>query len=587
MGIGRAGPAILRTLGSLQAAVVLLLLLMTAMGSATVYESLHGTELALRAFYRAGWFRLLLWLLAANLAAALAVRYPFRRSHTPFVLAHGGLLAVLAGALLTALFGTDGQITLAEGETMAVYLTPGDEVTLERSDAERVSADLTRALSAGPVPRERTLNRRLELAGVSVEILRYAPDVVWEERVVDDAPDPHTALEVVLTGPERQHRAWVFGGESAELGGIRVRVREIGNPEAWRELLAGKAAPSRGTVQVRRGAEVYEFPLERCLGQAVPLGDTGFTVRVIRYLPHAVVGPDRTLVNASDEPVNPAIEAEIAGAGLAERRFAFARFPDFHGRGGSGPTREFTLQFRTPEDEAGEIAVELLAGPGGELAARFGGPEAATAQPLGLGQARATPWPGRTLTVTQRLDRARRRLEAVSQEPPRRERQPALYVAISAAGGREEFWLPKGSERAFEADGARCRVRYADRLRSLGFAVTLERFRIGYYPGGERPRSFESRVHFTGLARGKPRRAVIRMNRPASCRGYRFYQSSYQQQGDRFASTLSVARDPGRPVVFLGYGAVGLGMALLLARRLGASAPGGTGEAAGDGEGAV
>ena len=51
--------------------------------------------------------------------------------------------------------------------------------------------------------------------------------------------------------------------------------------------------------------------------QAVPLGDTGYTVRVLRYLPHARV-EDKTLVNASDRPVNPTIEDALFSVSALE-----------------------------------------------------------------------------------------------------------------------------------------------------------------------------------------------------------------------------------------------------------------------------
>ena len=64
---------VLRTVGSLWFAAVIMTLLMASMASATVFESINGTEMALADFYYAPWFEVLLILFALNvLAAALA-----------------------------------------------------------------------------------------------------------------------------------------------------------------------------------------------------------------------------------------------------------------------------------------------------------------------------------------------------------------------------------------------------------------------------------------------------------------------------------------------------------------------------------
>jgi hypothetical protein len=568
------GTSVLRALGSLQVAAILLVLLMVAMGSATVYESRHGSEQALAAFYGAPWFRLLLAFLAANVASAVIVRYPFRRGQVPFLMAHAGLLAVLAGALVTAIFGVDGQVTLAEGGTGSALVAPGDRLTLSRSGVEPVELDLSRSLGRGLAPVEKPAFHGLTLDGVRVQVLRFAPDVTWEQEVTDDAPEPNLALEVALHSDAGEERTWVFAGEHAQLGELHTNLRQIGDPSAWQGLLGGTPPESIGTVQVKHGENTFEFPLERCLAETLPLGDTGFTVHVLRYLPHATVGSGRALVNASDEPVNPAIEAEVAGGGGTERKIAFAKYPDFHGRASTGPAKDFTVYFVTSAALSASVPIELLAGPEGQLAVRFAGDDGRRiVQPLVVGQPLETPWAGRTLTVAQRFEHAQSQPKAVPRVPPRQEREPALCLAVTAPGLRQEFWLQKGSQRSVSVEGTIYRVLYANPMRPLGFSITLNQFRVGYYPGGERPRSFESSVRFTDPATGRDQSAVISMNRPASHKGYTLYQSSYQRNGHQTTSTLSVSRDPGRPVVFAGYAATMLGMALLLVRRL--RSPGG------------
>ena len=103
----------------------------------------------------------------------------------------------------------------------------------------------------------------------------------------------------------------------------------------------------------------------------------------------------------------------------------------------------------------------------------------------------------------------------------------------------------------------------------LGFDLTLDSFRVGYYPGGRKPRSFESSITVVDPTTGRTQSRVVSMNNPAKFAGYSLYQSSYRQEAGRSISFLSVARDPGQPIIFAGYIAVMVGMLWVLVIRIG------------------
>ena len=61
---------------------------------------------------------------------------------------------------------------------------------------------------------------------------------------------------------------------------------------------------------------------------------------------------------------------------------------------------------------------------------------------------------------------------------------------------------------------------------------------------------------------------MIEMNRELAYGGYRFFQSSYRETPGRDQTILSVSRDPGEAVVFLGYYGLVIGMIVVLATRI-------------------
>jgi cytochrome c-type biogenesis protein CcsB len=100
----------------------------------------------------------------------------------------------------------------------------------------------------------------------------------------------------------------------------------------------------------------------------------------------------------------------------------------------------------------------------------------------------------------------------------------------------------------------------------LPFELRLDAFEVDYYPGTRRPAQFRSRV--TVKSGGQELPAVIEMNRELAFGGYRFFQSSYRETPERDMTVLSVSRDPGEPIVFLGYYGVVIGMIVVFATRI-------------------
>jgi cytochrome c-type biogenesis protein CcsB len=96
--------------------------------------------------------------------------------------------------------------------------------------------------------------------------------------------------------------------------------------------------------------------------------------------------------------------------------------------------------------------------------------------------------------------------------------------------------------------------------------VKLDAFEVDYYEGTRRPAQFRSRVVVRDG--GAEKAAVIEMNRPLEHAGYKFFQSSYRETAERDLTVLSVSKDPGEPVVFLGYYGLVLGMLVVLGTRI-------------------
>ena len=100
---------------SLGASAVLIAMMMAA----TVVEKIHGTPAAFQWFYHSPLF-IVLWAVAAIAGMIYLVKAGTPKRVWTMGL-HIGLVVILAGALVTFLFGTSGMIHLREGEATAAY----------------------------------------------------------------------------------------------------------------------------------------------------------------------------------------------------------------------------------------------------------------------------------------------------------------------------------------------------------------------------------------------------------------------------------------------------------------------------------
>lgn len=128
-----------KILGSVKIAVFVLLTLVASLATATFLESIYDTPTAQYFVYRSFWFHALLSLLAMNIFFSALTRYPWKLRHTPFLMAHVGIMTMLIGSLITERRGLDGSLRISEGEvSSAVELDDSSLVMVDASTVHSV-----------------------------------------------------------------------------------------------------------------------------------------------------------------------------------------------------------------------------------------------------------------------------------------------------------------------------------------------------------------------------------------------------------------------------------------------------------------
>jgi len=116
----------------------------------------------------------------------------------------------------------------------------------------------------------------------------------------------------------------------------------------------------------------------------------------------------------------------------------------------------------------------------------------------------------------------------------------------------------KGIAKRVVIAGTPFEFKWGGRSIKLPFKIKLLEFQLDRYPGSMSPMSYASEVEVLDKTNNIHMPYRIYMNHVLNYGGYRFFQSSYDQ--DEMGTILSVNKDPGKWPTYLGYFLLGLGL---------------------------
>lgn len=122
---------ILEFFGSLQLAVITLSSLVVVLAVATFVEKGIGPVASQFGVYQTWWFYALGTLLGVNVLMAALLRFPWKRHQTGFVITHAGIIVLLIGSLISALYGIEATLGVMEGDVNHVAVKDSHHFELE------------------------------------------------------------------------------------------------------------------------------------------------------------------------------------------------------------------------------------------------------------------------------------------------------------------------------------------------------------------------------------------------------------------------------------------------------------------------
>ena len=522
--------------------MALLLSLAVVFAAGTFIESAQGTEAAKQLVYRSPWLSLLLIFLALNVAAAALDRLPWKKKHVGFVITHIGIILILAGALVTQAYGVEGQMAIQEGETTGRIILGEPMIQLVSEDQ-----GIIQTLS---LPARAFAWKGREKLGRELTLLHYYPKASRQEKI-EASSGGSAALQVALQSSFMKMDQWLVLDNPAKnriaLGPAELRFT--------REKFLAAIPSDESYLEFQFKDTTVQLPIESNLSKKVPLKGTPYQVTIERLLKDAVVEGNQ-LINRSNDWSNPAVELILEGKGIQEKHTIFSEYPDFPTLHGMKPSAAgVRIFYHRPGQETSKNELRFVWQEGKPPLYQIKGKEGISEGEATTGKEYETGWMDFKFRVEQYLPQAMIRPE-FHEEPvssQAEEHLSAVEVEVQNAGGKKTLWLGQGDHEAVSVGGKTFQVVYGLRTQPIGFRLALRDFRLENYPGTQRPASFESDVTLKDDSNGTVKDLTIQMNEPLKYRGYKVFQSGYQQPaGEPEISIFTVAKDPGIPLKYFG-----------------------------------
>lgn len=561
-----------RWLGSMPTAVTLIVTLAVILALATRYESLYNTQAAQRVFYRAWWFQTLLGFLALNLIISALSRWPWKKHHIGFVLTHVGIITILVGGVAGMWWGVEGQLIIPEGQTERLLDGGQDQIILHVPNPEQ---HVIYPVDFASRPRQETPRFTAQAAAeggpVTLTVDRYFPNAKVDERVTADGEQENPAVQLTVGDPPSNDQVWLFARDQERFGfrwgEAHLLFLEAATPEELARVLeppAPKPANYRGVLRLQFPERnvTRDIPVKAPFDQPIPVKGTPYTLTIKQYLPDFAITP-QGVQSRSEEPNNPALAFLIGDEQGAEPHLAFALHPDFetmHKSASRIPVHATYLFDATPALPPSLIGIVKAPNDAWHVVMTSADGRERKTEPLVIGQTYTHPWLHYVFSVAQAAPRARL-VQDVSKLDDE-VRNEAVHVALHNQDGRADGWVFHGNSALIPLGKREFTVSFGAARTPVPFEVKLVDFRKKTYPGLDMAESFESDVELHDAARGVTLARTISMNHPLLYRGYKIFQSGYQDATPEI-SVFSVRKDPGVPLVYMGCIVVVLGIAIM------------------------
>lgn len=592
---------------SLKLAVILLVVLIVAAITGTIYESSFDAKVARAYVYGAPWFNIWLTLLAANLAVSALSRWPWRKHHVAFLVTHLGIITLLTGSLIGRIYGTEGSITLFKGDPPSNRLLV-DERQLRVHDADGIVKGYHAEFLHHPPSPDRPRDLGLLASGARLSITNYAPalDARLSPRPIPNGGAPALHFTIATAMMNQHLDSWLLaeppehskfsmglanielkrgsanssapastsantptGPASTDLEESIFAFSKAPEEQIGRVIKGGSTGAkvrldppqsgNKGRVAISLGGNEFGFDVAESLGDEAKIGDTAFSVRVDNYWPDFRI-QDGKPGSLSDQPNNPAVMITIRGKGVPAANAP----PNPHGGGKELTTNGGPPTMPASSEDAPNRLTLFIADDSTityELVSRKNGNSSGK---LEINKPLSTGWADWQLVVDRTIAHAEHWMDfnpvKAETNSPTKDLPDGVRVGIEQNGEKIEQWVPAGWQVSVPTKPNEIMVAYGFRQLPLPIGLELLDFEVKRNEGTDSPAGFKSTLRVS-TAEGDTAVGSCWMNNPFSFPTewwrawtgltYKISQASWNPENLN-QSTVQILRDPGWSLKWIG-----------------------------------
>ncbi len=209
---------LLKFLASIRLAIFVMLAISVLIAIGTVVESKYDAEAANKLVYNTLWMKLFLGLLIVVLLAVMVDRWPWRKKHAPFLLAHIGIIILLMGALVTQKYGLDGILRIELFGSSRILTTPITDIVVYQSrDGYQFEESFKKEVDfflEAPTEKNPLI---IPAGGFDIKIIEFQNYVLPTKKIISSTdPLAGSGLRYQVHSDEVQQSEWIFQSNPQE-----------------------------------------------------------------------------------------------------------------------------------------------------------------------------------------------------------------------------------------------------------------------------------------------------------------------------------------------------------------------------------
>ena len=522
-------------------------------GLAKLFSAIQFTDI-----FHSYWFAFLLVLLCVNLGCCTIKRWRNTVLQIGFLITHISIILTLIGCFIDLQFGEKGGVNVYEGKSVDYYLNRADyrKIPLDfqvycddfiiekhppkfRLVAFVKNKDLQKVI---PVKVDKKIN--IPGSNYAVTVKDYYQDAEYRQEPINESNEPNNPAIYVqmLDSNHVTAEGWLLAKDrnwyNDSKRDLKVEYLWADNDEDYERLAktVGKSANPKLDITIE-GKNIHKsMPVEE--GKSISIDGTDYVVEIKQL---ALDYANRASPLREQSLDNPAVSVEITGPQGVETRWTFSKYPDYWDKAHQAKYKDIKLTCSIPDDFSDAAnRLKIVQNKGGKQTLSYLNDgnlisiidweidKSYEIDETGLQMRIVKYFPSHSTKkeVVERSDNH----EGHNHAPGEHAGTPAILVEIEGPRGRVADWMLANNPPKWYPD-----KNFALLYEQSGMVVKDYKSILRVVDGGK-----------TVMTK------TIEVNDPLKYKGYVFYQSSYDPEGEKYTG-LQVTRNPGLAVVYSGF----------------------------------